>query len=66
MTAQFVIVFRSCPASADGLFEDGSTALQRLQISLVFDIEGAHDLLEALPSALAVCLQLPICRPFPD
>jgi hypothetical protein len=37
-------------------FQDGSTALQRLQVSLVFDIEGAHDVLEALSSTLAVGL----------
>ncbi|KIM84382.1 hypothetical protein PILCRDRAFT_410642 [Piloderma croceum F 1598] len=29
---------------------DASTALERLQVSLVLDIEGAHDVLEALPS----------------
>lgn len=31
-----------------------NTALQRLKVSLVFDIEAAHDILEALPSALSV------------
>jgi|SRR5882762_4070415 len=33
-----------------------STALQRLQVSLVFDIEGAHDVLESFSSSLTVSL----------
>ncbi|KAF7975714.1 hypothetical protein HWV62_8673 [Athelia sp. TMB] len=31
-----------------------STAMHRLQVSLVFDIEAAHDILDALSSALSV------------
>lgn len=55
-----MIISRSCPETADLFFffffelKDASTALERLQVSLVFDIEGAHDVLEALPSTLTV------------
>jgi hypothetical protein len=35
-------------------FQASVTALRRLQVSLVFDIESAHDVLEALPSTFTV------------